>query len=180
MQARATGKTSKVQDLRRDFGERFSHHLRILEANRGILEQKSFRGRSTSDEAAWKQLQANMPDLHDPGPGGSSLEDLNPPATFLASLEGPLESFSGNSSNFFGSGGISNPSGIGRASVVTSKAAIHLAPIAIGVAGEELVRFLVQSLGKRIERPHCAEDFSQGQAPLLLRLPRCSRSSVGM
>jgi hypothetical protein len=48
------------------------------------------------------------------------------------------------------------------------------------VAGEELVRFLVQSLGKRIERPHCAEDFSQGQAPLLLRLPRCSRSSVGM
>ena len=114
MQARATGKTSGAQQLRRDFGERFSHEMRILEGNRGLLERKHFLGRSESDEASWKKMGANSPQLRDPGPGGSSFEDLNPPATFLASLDGPFDSFSGNGRNFFGPGELSNPEGLAR------------------------------------------------------------------
>jgi hypothetical protein len=104
MQARAVGKTSMVQHLRRDFGERFSHDLSLLKGNRGLLEQKRFLGRTASDEAAWKKVQANSPELQDPGPGGSSFEDLEPPPTFLASLDAPFDGFSGNGKNFFGSG----------------------------------------------------------------------------
>lgn len=114
MQARATGKTSGAQQLRRDFGERFAHEIGILDGNRGLLEQKHFLGRSETDEVAWKKVQAGSPGLRDPGPGGSSFEDLNPPGTFLASLDGPCDGFSGNGKNFFGAGGVSNPDGAAR------------------------------------------------------------------
>jgi len=40
------------------------------------------------------------------------MEDLNPPSTFLVSLDGPADGFATDASAFFGSGGVDHPSGL--------------------------------------------------------------------
>src|SRR5579863_3453639 len=40
------------------------------------------------------------------------MEDLNPPATFLMSLDAPISGFTTDASEFFGSGGVQSPSGL--------------------------------------------------------------------
>ena len=113
MQARTIGKTSLTQDLRRDFNERFAHDVQIRDGNRFLLEQKRFLGRTSSDKQAWREVLSHMgKPLQDPGAGSSRLEDLDPPSTFLASLDGPADRFSANGKAFFGSGGVSNPKGL--------------------------------------------------------------------
>jgi hypothetical protein len=121
MLATVQRKMSKVQDLRRSFGERFRHEVQVLEGNSGLLESKRFLGRSAEDEEAWKNLQAYLaanPTGFLGGPvqeqGEARLEDLDPPATFLASLDAPADGFSANGKAFFGSGGVRNPTGLAR------------------------------------------------------------------
>lgn len=42
---------------------------------------------------------------------GTSMEDLQPPVTFLISLDAPMYACATNGAEFFGSGGVLNPSG---------------------------------------------------------------------
>jgi hypothetical protein len=121
IQACLLGRPSKVQELRRKFSERFSHEVQVLEGGTGLLEGKHFLGRTGEDEQVWKEVQARLaadPNGFFGGPvreeGEARMEDLHPPATFLASLDAPADGYSANGKVFFGSGGVSNPAGLMR------------------------------------------------------------------
>ena len=115
-----TGKD--LHDARRDFGARFQHHFRALQNGSGLLESKEFLG---PDEAEDRRFQAIVTSIEKTSnvfltppfkdaPKDAAFEDLNPPSTFLVSLDAPADAMSSNGKDFFGSGGASNPSGLGR------------------------------------------------------------------
>jgi hypothetical protein len=106
--------------MRRQFAERFAHQFKALPDNAGLTDTQKFLGRSAEDERDWNtvlefqkknplgQLGGPTPEF----PPGVSMEDLNPPVTFLVSLDGPSDSFATNASAFFGNSGVENPSGL--------------------------------------------------------------------
>jgi len=101
------------------FGDRFTHHFTSLAGGSGLLESKQFLGRTEVDEAAWKRSVATLASGVNPflapikeGAPGSSFDDLNPPPTFLASLDAPADAVSTNAKAFFGAGGPANPAGL--------------------------------------------------------------------
>jgi len=105
-------------ELRRKFGDRFAHRFRTLEGN-GLIETKHFAGRAPEEEAAWQKMKASLETHANPflapireTPEGS-FDDLNPPATFLVSLDGPADGFTTDAKTFFGEGGIAKPAGLG-------------------------------------------------------------------
>src|SRR5215472_16564416 len=111
-----------LHDWRRDFGTRFAHHVRALENGSGLLETKEFLG---PDEALERPFQAAVANIEKRGnpfltapqkdvPRNADFEDLNPPRTFLVSLDGPADRMSSDGKDFFGAGGAANPSGLGR------------------------------------------------------------------
>jgi hypothetical protein len=107
-------------DLRRQFGARFAHEFRAMPNRAGLVETQKFLGRTPPDEQLWEQVQASLkkdpsgffggpvPDLA----SGAAMEDLNPPSTFLVSLDAPADGFATDASAFFGSGGVDHPSGL--------------------------------------------------------------------
>ena len=109
-------------EQRRDFGTRFAHHFRAAENGSGLLESKEFLGRTEADERQWRETVAHLeknpdsfltpPDKN--APKQADFDDLNPPATFLVSLDGPADGMTTNGKDFFGSGGIDHPSGLDR------------------------------------------------------------------
>jgi len=109
-------------ELRRDFGTRFAHHFRALEDGSGLLETKEFLGRPQADEERWRAMIAYLEKNPNPfvtapdknAPKEASFDDLNPPPTFLASLDAPADGFSTGGKDFFGSGGTTHPSGLDR------------------------------------------------------------------
>lgn len=109
-------------ELRRDFGERFAHHFRTIEGNAGLFETKEFLGRSPAEEAQWQGMLGYLrknpnPFLTAPAedaPKQAAFDDLNPPPTFLLSLDAPAEGISTNGKEFFGAGGVSRPTGLDR------------------------------------------------------------------
>ena len=119
MQASLTHQSDAAQ-LRRQFAERFAHQFKVLPKNVGLMDTQKFLGRSPEDERKWaavKDLQKKNPlgQLGGPTPDfppGVSMEDLNPPATFLVSLDSPFDGFTTNASAFFGTGGVEQPSGL--------------------------------------------------------------------
>jgi len=132
--------------LRRRFGQRFTHRVRALEHNLGLTEEKHFLGRVPEEEAAWQRAKANLAAHPNSFLGAvpetvpeASYDDVNPPATFLISLDAPYTGLSANGKAFFGSGGAAKPDGIGRAldgdlattgsdSALLLERAINLAP----------------------------------------------------
>jgi hypothetical protein len=105
------GKTPPLgAQLRRDFSTRFEHHFEAVENGKGLIERQHFRGRSTDEEQAWARVKAenHVPDLAT----GTSMDDLDPPTTFLISLDAPMSAYSTSGVQFFGSGGVLNPSGL--------------------------------------------------------------------
>jgi cellobiose phosphorylase len=96
--------------LRRRFAERFEHHFEVAAKGRGLLEKQRFLGRTPEDEGIWAKMKAAgaAPELAI----GTSFDDLNPPNTFLVSLDGPMDGYATDGSAFFGSGGAQNPSGL--------------------------------------------------------------------
>lgn len=110
----------EVVELRRKFGERFAHQFGRVNGNAGLLESKRFLGRDAKEEAAWAKLQAFLrsnPKTLLGGPvedlaNGSAMEDLNPPPTFLVSLDSPADEWSSNGKAFFGEGGVLHPAGL--------------------------------------------------------------------
>jgi hypothetical protein len=107
-------------DLRRQFGARFAHQFRVMPNRAGLIETQKFLGRAPEDTQLWEQVQASLkknpsgffgapvPELAP----GAALEDLNPPSTFLVSLDAPSDGFATDASAFFGSGGVAHPSAL--------------------------------------------------------------------
>ncbi|MGA2633799.1 MAG: hypothetical protein ABSF16_06150 [Terracidiphilus sp.] len=110
---------TKAAALRRDFAGRFAHRFDVATNGAGLVESQKFLGRTPEDEELWKQVEAEMKNpssdisgrLPDPSTG-ATMEDLNPPSTFLVSLDAAMSGFSTDAAGFFGSGGIGHPDGL--------------------------------------------------------------------
>ncbi len=111
---------TNAADLRRDFGGRFAHQYEAMPNRAGLIETQKFLGRAPEDQQAWEQVQSYLEKnptgfLGGPLPAYASdsvMEDLNPPSTFLISLDAPMDGFATDSAAFFGGGGVDHPSGL--------------------------------------------------------------------
>jgi len=120
LQADIGGLAPNAAEVRRNFAGRFAHQFQIAPQRLGLIEKQNFLGRTAEDEEAWKKVQEFLekdPSTFFGGPmpplvPGTSMEDLAPPATFLVSLDGAIDGFATNASEFFGSGGIDHPVGL--------------------------------------------------------------------
>jgi hypothetical protein len=106
-------------ELRRKFGDLFTHTFRALDATAGLLESKQFMGRDPKEEELFQRMKtglATRPNpflaaIEEPAPE-ASFDDLNPPATFLVSLDGPADGLTTDAKSFFGAGGPGQPIGL--------------------------------------------------------------------
>jgi hypothetical protein len=111
------GRRSQTE-LRRDMGRRFGHHVTRIANGRGLLDSKTFSGRTTEEEATWARtkaiLKASPIGFYSPVEElrpGTEFDSLEIPQTFLVSLDGAASGFSSDAALFFGAGGAANPSG---------------------------------------------------------------------
>jgi len=109
-----------MHELRRDFGARFEHKFRKTGDGSGLIETKEFLGYDPAEDQQFKGMVAYLekggpnPFLTAPdknAPKQAEFDDLNPPATFLLSLDASADAMTTNAKDFFGSGGTSNPVG---------------------------------------------------------------------
>jgi hypothetical protein len=119
MQAGMLGDATKAAAMRREFGGRFAHRFEEMPNSVGLMETQTFLGRTPEDESEWKKVEAAIKDPSGKFVGhlsdsstGAVMEDLNPPPTFLVSLDAPMDGFATDAAGFFGSGGVENPSGL--------------------------------------------------------------------
>ncbi len=106
-----------MRELRSDFGARFLHHFRKLEGGVGLLESKEFLGPSEAEERQFQGMIAYLeknPNSFLTSPDKNpakevAFEDLNPPPTFLVSLDAAADGMTTNAKEFFGSGGAGSP-----------------------------------------------------------------------
>lgn len=119
MEGVVRGGMTKAAKLRRDFGKRFTHHFATIHSHAGLMETQAFLGRTPEEEQTWQKVQVYLKD-HPTGfygpqvpplPPHATMEDLNPPPTFLVSLDAPADGFATNAAEFF-QGGIENPQGM--------------------------------------------------------------------
>jgi hypothetical protein len=109
-----------MHDRRRDFGMRFTHSFKPIAGGAGLSEQKEFLGRDPAEERQFQDMVAHLeknpnPFLAAPEkdlPNGASFDDLNPPSTFLVSLDAAIDGFSTSGKEFFGTGGVLRPDGL--------------------------------------------------------------------
>jgi len=111
-----------MHELRRNFGARFEPSFRKLSDGSGLTERKQFTGRDPAEERQFAGTVASLekgedvfltaPDKN--APKLAAFDDLNPPQTFLLSLDAPADGFSTNGKAFFGVGGAEHPSGLNR------------------------------------------------------------------
>src|SRR6476646_10311971 len=93
-----------MHELRRDFGTRFSHSFRQVSDGAGILDKQEFQGRDEAEDRQFKGMVAYLekspnPFLSAPAkdlPNRADFDDLNPPPTFLVSLDAHADGFSTN------------------------------------------------------------------------------------
>jgi len=105
-------------EIRRKFGDRFAHRFQKVDG--GLLETKNFLGRTKAEEESWQKVTANLKAHPNPfftAPQESvpeaSFDDLNPPGTFLVSLDAEAGAVTANAAKFFGAGGVNHPDGLG-------------------------------------------------------------------
>ena len=115
------GSGMSAVEARRRLGDRFTQEFEDLEG-RGLLERKKFMGRPPGDEDAWGRVNANL-ETH-PNPfltaaretvPEADFDDLNPPPTFLVSLDADPTAVATNANKFFGAGGVNKPDGLASA-----------------------------------------------------------------
>jgi hypothetical protein len=119
MEAGELKDTPKGAALRRAFAERFEHKFEAMPNGAGLMETQKFLGRTEQDKALWGKIEASLNDPtgpwgghpHTPSPD-ASWDDMNPPSTFLVSLDAPMDSYATDAAAFFGSGGIEHPAGL--------------------------------------------------------------------
>ena len=113
---------TSMHELRRDFAARFSHEFKKTASGDGLVETKSFPGRDPAEQTRFQAMVAYLeknpnPFLAVPSrevPKSADFEDLDPPSTFLISLDAPLDGMSSNAKDFFGSGGLDQPSNLNQ------------------------------------------------------------------
>ena len=110
----AFGNDAQAALLRYAFGDQFAHRFELLPDGAGLLENKAFLGRTASEAALWQAAVDYWATHSSPwnapiqeGVPGSSFEDLNPPPTFLASLDAPADAVTTNGTALFAN--LSNP-----------------------------------------------------------------------
>ena len=111
----------KTVELRRQFSDRFAHEFRRVQGGRGLADTKHFLGRTAEDERLWQIVQDvtvgqapfDFASIQS-SVGKANMEDLDPPATFLVSLDGPAQGFAANGKAFFGAGGVAHPTGLAQ------------------------------------------------------------------
>jgi len=111
-----------IHETRRDFGVRFAHHFRSVANGSGLLESKEFLGRDPAEEQRFQGMVAHLEKSSDvfltapvpKAPKEADFDDLNPPPTFLVSLDAPASGMTTNGKGFFGSGGAEHPAGLER------------------------------------------------------------------
>lgn len=111
-----------MHKLRREFGARFESSFRKLNDGSGLRESKQFIGRDPTEERLFAETVSGLqkgentfltpPDKN--APNLAAFDDLNPPPTFLLSLDAPADGLSANGKNFFGPEGPEHPSGLNR------------------------------------------------------------------
>ena len=109
-----------MHDLRRDFGARFEHRFKSAADGAGLIETKEFLGRDPAEDRQFQAMVASLEKEPDPFlappakdvPKNAAFDDLNPPSTFLISLDAPADGMSSNAKDFFGAGGVNHPSGL--------------------------------------------------------------------
>lgn len=119
MEAALLGEANDAVRLRRDFSGRFTHRFLALKNGRGLVETQSFPGRSPEEEESWQKVQAalkkNSTGFYGgpvpPLAHGTSMEDSDPPSTFLISLDAPVDGFATSATEFY-KDGIEHPSGM--------------------------------------------------------------------
>ena len=119
MESGVLGGSPSAVKRRRDFSARFKHRFEKLKDGRGLLERQTFEGRSLDEEQAWKETQASLTakatgffgGTTPPLAPGTSMEDLAPPPTFLASLDAAVDGYGTDARRFF-EGGIEHPAGV--------------------------------------------------------------------
>ena len=119
---RTVGGGGSVVELRRKFGDRFTHRFAPLEANEACSRASNSLGRDPQEEQVFERMKAALATrpnpflapIQEPAPG-AAFDDLNPPATFLVSLDAPADGFTTDAKAFFGAGGVAQPSGLARA-----------------------------------------------------------------
>ena len=93
-----------MHELRRDFGARFEHSFREIADGAGLIEKKNFLGRDAAEDRQFQGMVADLekspnPFLAAPAkdlPNGAGFDDLNPPPTFLVSLDARADAVSTN------------------------------------------------------------------------------------
>jgi hypothetical protein len=109
-----------MHDVRRDFGARFLHRFRKLDNGSGLMETEEFQGRDPVEEQRFQGVVAYLEKSPNPfltapdknAPKDAGFEDLNPPPTFLLSLDAVASGMTTNAKGFFGAGGVDRPAGI--------------------------------------------------------------------
>ena len=85
---------SLARKYRQKFGERFTHEFEILKNGMGLLERRCFDDQSNGNNTS--SLKPVM-------------KDMNPPKTFIISLDEKADGIATRESNFFGKGGVLSP-----------------------------------------------------------------------
>jgi len=93
-----------MHESRQDFGARFAHHFRSLPDSSGLMETKEFLGRDPAEEQRFQGMVAYLEKSPNPfltapdkkAPKQADFDDLNPPPTFLASLDAPADRMTTN------------------------------------------------------------------------------------
>src|SRR5262249_36733720 len=101
-----------MHELRRDFGARFEHSFSKAPDGSGLLERKEFLGRDQTEDQQFKGIVAGLEKNPNPflaapdknAPKQANFDDLNPPPTFLVSLDAPADGMTTNGRDFFGTG----------------------------------------------------------------------------
>ncbi len=115
------GGGGSAPELRRKFGDRFTPRFTALEGGAGLFESKQFLGRDPKEEQMFARMKASLASRANPflapiqeSAPEAAFDDLNPPPTFLVSLDAPADSFTTNAKTFFGAGGTAQPAGLAR------------------------------------------------------------------
>nr|MDO8109803.1 hypothetical protein [Candidatus Sigynarchaeota archaeon] len=105
--------------LRRQFAKKFVQEFNVVGAGEGIACTSKFTGFSAGEKLNWSILNLLYATVAKRITGGAvkspvkeaKLEDLEPPKSFLVSLDGPVTGMAIDAREFFGSGGTQMPTG---------------------------------------------------------------------
>jgi hypothetical protein len=88
---------SLTRNYRHKFSSRFNHTFKVLEGGAGVIESKYFEDQRDEKKSGTPKIV---------------MKDMNPPRTFLISLDAIADGVSMDETSFFGKGGVLSPDGL--------------------------------------------------------------------